>query len=245
MTATPPHAGLYRRATAAALVLAPLLFLVDNLIHPKEYARDNEVKQLGEIGDYYTAWQLAHFIGFLAILGFVVAALGLAYLVRRRRPGAGLAGGALALLGLMCFAAIIALDGFAWGVLGEVSARTGDTRITAEALNDMQQSEWSLQFYVPALAFAAGMATLGIVAARSGVVAPWAGYLLALGAVLAGTEGVIVSNAYYVIGSLVLLAGGAAVAREVWGMSDEEYARGNEPPPPEAESEQKPEIVLP
>ena len=229
----------------AALVLAPLLFLIDNLIHPKEYARDNEVKQLQEIGDYYTAWQLAHFIGFLAILGFVVAALGLAYLVRKRRPGAGLAGGALTMLGLMCLAAVIALDGFAWGILGEISSRTGDTRITAEALDDMQQSRWSLQFYVPALAFAVGMATLGIVAARSGVVRPWAGYLLALGAVLAGTEGVIVSNVYYVIGALVLLAGGAAVALSIRRMSDAAFANGGEEPPQEQEAERKPEIVLP
>jgi hypothetical protein len=242
----PPHAGLYRRATAAALVGAPLLFLIDNLIHPKEYARDNEVKQLGEIADHYTAWQLAHFIGFLAILGFVVAVLGLAFLVRRRRPGAGLAGGALAMLGLMCFAAIIALDGFAWGILGEVSARTSDTRVTTEALNDLQQSEWSLQFYVPALAFAAGMASLGIVAARSGAVRPVAGYLLALGAVLVGTEGLIVSNAYYVFGSLVMLAGGAATALSIWRMSDAAFANGGEEPPEEAgEEDPAKQIVLP
>ena len=37
-----PHLGLYRRATAAALVVASLLFLLDNIIHPKEYERDNE-----------------------------------------------------------------------------------------------------------------------------------------------------------------------------------------------------------
>lgn len=155
----------------------------------------------------------------------MVAALGLAFLVRRHgRPGAGLAGGALAMLGLMCFAAIIALDGFTWGVLGEVSARTADTRVTAAALHDIQQSEWSLQFYVPALAFAAGMATLGITAARSGAVPAWSGWLLALGAVLAGTEGVIVSNVYYVIGAAVLLAGGTAVALAIWRMRDEEFA---------------------
>ena len=152
-----------------------------------------------------------------------MAALGLAFLVRRRRPGAGLAGGALALLGLMCFASIVALDGFTWGVLGEVSARTGDTRVSTEALHDIQQSEWSLQFYVPALSFAIGMATLAIAAARSGAVPAWSGYLLALGAVLTGTEGVIVSNAYYVIGAAVMLAGGASVALAIWRKTDEEF----------------------
>jgi hypothetical protein len=203
---------------------APLLFLADNLIHPKEYERDHELEQLAEIAEHYQRWQVAHLLAFLAILGFVVAALGLAFLVRRRMPRAGLAGGVLALLGLMCLAAIVALDGFTWGVVGEVAGRTGDTLGTAAVLHDVQQSEWSLQFYVPALAFAIGMATLAIAAARSGAVPGWAGGLLALGAVLAGTEGLIVSNLYYVIGSAVLLAGATATAIPVWRMSDEEYA---------------------
>jgi len=197
---------------------------VDNLLHPQEYARDNEAEQLAEIAEHYTRWQLAHVLGFLAIIAFVAAALGLAFLVRRRRPQAGLIGGALAVLGIVCFAAIIALDGFTWGVLGEIQGRTGDTRITTEALHDIQQSEWSLQYYVPALGFAVGMAVLGITAARSGAVPAAAGWVLALGAVLVGTEGLIVSNAYYVIGSAVLLAGGAAVALAIWRMSDEEFA---------------------
>jgi hypothetical protein len=218
-----------------------LLFLIDNLIHPKEYGPDHELQQLAEIAEHYRRWQLAHFIGWLAILTFVVAVLGLAFLVRRRMPRAGLAGGALALLGLMCFAAIVALDGFTWGVLGEVSARTRDARVPAEALTDIQQSEWSYQFYVPALSFAVGMATLAVAAARAGAVPAWAGYLLALGAVLAGTEGVIVSNAYYVIGAIVLLAGGVAVALRVWRMDDGEYAWRPEPAP----EPPKPDIVVP
>jgi hypothetical protein len=48
-----PNGGLYRRATAVALVVGPSLFLVDNLIHPKEYTRDHEAKQLTEIGEHY------------------------------------------------------------------------------------------------------------------------------------------------------------------------------------------------
>ena len=197
-------------------MLAPALFLVDNLIHPKEYERGNEAEQLAEIADHYTRWQVAHLLAFLAILGFAVAALGLAFLVRRRRPTAGLAGGALTMLGLLCLSSIVALDGFTWGVLGEVSARGGDPRVAELALHDVQQSEWSLQFYVPALAFAAGMVTLAVTAARSGVVPAPAGWLLALGSVLVGTEGLIVSNAYYVIGSAVMLAGGCAVAAALW-----------------------------
>jgi uncharacterized protein DUF4386 len=196
------------------------------LFHPKEYARDHEVQQLQEIAAHYTRWQLAHLLAFLAILGFAVAALGLAFLVRRRRPRAGLWGGVLAMLGLLCFAAIVSLDGFTWGVLGEVSGRSGDTNVTAQALHDAQQSEWSLQYYVPALSFAIGMVMLAVAAGRSGAVPAWAGWLFALGSVLVGTEGLIVSNAYYVTGSAVMLAGGMSIALALLRMRDEEFAAG-------------------
>ncbi len=206
-------------------MVAPLLFLADNLLHPKEYERHHESEQLGEIASNYDRWQLAHLLGFLAIIGFGVAVLGLAFLVRRRRPQAGLVGGALALLGVLCFAAVIALDGFTWGVLGEVSSRSpAHAQVSAAALDDIQNSEWSLQYYVPALAFAVGMAALAITAARSGALPAVAGWLLALGSVLVGTEGLIVSNAYYVAGSAVMLVAGTTVAWALRRMTDGEFA---------------------
>src|SRR6185503_2207257 len=68
-----PHIGLYRRATAAALVSASVLFLVDNIIHPTEYERGNEARQLAQIGAHADRWQLAHALGFLSILVFTAA----------------------------------------------------------------------------------------------------------------------------------------------------------------------------
>lgn len=221
----------------------PLLFLIDNLLHPKEYKPDNEVQQLTEIAEHYQRWQLAHFIGFLALLTILVVALGLAFMVRRRMPRAGLVGGALAVLGLFCLSAVIALDGYTWAVLGETYARTGRPEAIAIALGDVQASEWSYQFYVPALGFLVGMFTLAIAAVRSGAIPAWAGYLFALGVLLVGTEGLIVSNAYYVIGAMVMTAGGAAVAIHVWRMSDEEYATA--PRAAAGDEPQKPEIIAP
>jgi hypothetical protein len=52
---------------------APFLFLVDNLLHPKEFTRDHEPQQLAKIGESYTRWQLAHTIGFLALIVFAAA----------------------------------------------------------------------------------------------------------------------------------------------------------------------------
>src|SRR5919197_4098192 len=144
-----PHIGLYRRATAAALVAAPALYLADNLIHPKELERSNEVRQLAATADSYTRWQLAHAIGFAAVVVFAAAALGLAFMVRRRQPGLGLVGGALAVAGLIGLGAAITIDGFTWGVLGELSAKGPAAHAGAiVALHDVQHSNWSFLYYL-------------------------------------------------------------------------------------------------
>jgi hypothetical protein len=228
VTAVPvAEIGLYRRATAAALVTAPALLLVDNILHPKEFERGNEAEQLREIAAHADRWQLAHALGFVAIVVFAAAVLGLAFLVRRRQPRLGLVGGALGIVGLMSFAAVISLDGFTWGVLGDVSGRRGvDPATTATALHEVQQSEWSLVYYVPTLAFIAGFVALGIGAVRQGAVPAWAAALLALGGLLAALETVVIDNVYFIIASAVLLAGGAAVAVAISRMSDEDFASG-------------------
>ena len=219
-----PQLGLYRRGTALALILAPAIFLVDNLIHPEEFERDREAQQLAEIAEHYTRWQLAHFLGFVAILIFAAAILGLAFLVRRRQPLAGLIGGALGIVGLLGLAAVIALDGFTWGVLGEVWARGADKRSIETALNDVQQSEWSLQFYGLVPAWVAGMVALAVGAVRQGSVPAWAGGVFALGAVAVGLEGVVQDNAYFIASSAILAVGGAAVGASLLRLDDREFA---------------------
>jgi hypothetical protein len=222
-----PQLGLYRRATAIALVLAPALLLVDNLLHPKEYAAGNEAKQLETIADSYTRWQLAHLLGFVAILIYAAAVLGLAFVVRRRQPRLGLAAGALGLLGLLGFAGVIALDGFTWGALGATSGLGGsDPRTAQAALHVVQSSEWALPFYLLAPAWIAGMVALAFGLVRQGAVAPWAGALLVVAALVSGTEPFIISNAYFVAGAAALLAGGLAVAAPLSRMSDEVFAAG-------------------
>jgi hypothetical protein len=84
-------ASRIRLLTTLAIAIAPALFLVDNLLHPEEFRSGNgdEARQLAEIADAYTRWQLAHVLGFLSILVFAVATAGLAWLVARRLPALG------------------------------------------------------------------------------------------------------------------------------------------------------------
>jgi hypothetical protein len=222
-----PHLRLYRLGTAAAFVVAPLLFLVDNVLHPEELSRGNEIEQVILISDAYTRWQAAHVIGFLAILAFVPAVLGLAFIVRRRQPTLGLLAGGLGLAGLLGLAAVITIDGFAWGIAGELAANSPlGPRGAAEVLSDLQGSEWALPYYLAPLGFIVGMLMLAVGAARQGAVPAPAAALLALAVLMVGTETVIVSNAYFIAGAAVFLVGGLAVAAAVLRISDEQFAQG-------------------
>ena len=206
-------AATLRRITAGALVLAPALFLLDNVLHPKELERGNEAEQLAEIADAYQRWQAAHAIGFVSVIVFGVAVAGLAALLYSTAQRPALIGGALAIAGLMGLAAAITIDGYTWGVLGEVSARPdADPATVALALKDVQESEWSLVYYLTPVGFTLGMMVLIVTAVRAKLAPLWAGALLALGVLMVSTETAIISNVYFVVGASVLLAGGASVA---------------------------------
>lgn len=220
-----PHVGLYRRGLAAALFLAPLLFLVDNLIHPEEFKRDHEAEQLRAIADSYTAWQLAHFIGLLAVLLFASVVLGLAFMVRRRRPALGLIAGAAGVLGLIGLGGALALDGVTWGILGESYARDPGPALE-NALHDVQTSEWTLPYYSLILLWIGSLVALTVGAAREGAVPVWAALLFSAGAVMVGIEGVVADNAYFIASAVVLMLGSWALAAPIWRMSDDEFAGG-------------------
>jgi hypothetical protein len=204
-----------RRVTAAALVVAPALFLLSNVLHPKEYGPDHEAEQLAKIAEAYGRWQAAHVITLLAALVFVFAVVGLALLaIRAGNARAGWAGGALGLVGLVGLGGALTLDGFAWGITGEVWSRSDAAgKATAElVLHDLQGSEWGLPYYLTGVFWILGMLVLAAAIARSGLVPVWAGALLGLGALMVGLETSIPSNLYFVLASSVLLAGGVAVA---------------------------------
>jgi hypothetical protein len=162
---------------------------------------------------------------------FAAAVLGLAYLVRRRRPAVGLVAGGFALAGLFGLAFVDALDGYTWAILGEVSTRPdADPRTVELVLHDVQQSTWSIPYYATPLLWIVGLVALVLNAARQGAIPLGGALLLALGAVLVGVEAEVQDNAYFIVAASVLFLGGAAVAASVWRLSDEEFAAGGPAP---------------
>jgi len=223
--------AFYRRSTAAALLGAPLLFLAANLVHPEEFTRDHEREQLAEIAGHYTAWQVAHLLTFLSVIVFAAVILGLAYLVRRARPRAGLAWGAVALAGLFGLAFVDALDGYTWGVLGDVSSLPEtDARTVELALHEVQQSSWSIPYYVTPLLWLLGVAALALYAARDRAVPLAAGLVFALGVGLVGVEAAVQDNVYFIVAASVLFLGGAAMAASLWRLEAPDVGPAQEEP---------------
>jgi hypothetical protein len=201
-----------KRITAAAVIASTVLFFIVNLIHPKEYTRDHEAQQLQTISDNYTRWQLAHFLTFISILLFVVVVLGLAQLLYARLRNMALVGGLLGLWGLVALGGVLALDGFTWAALGQVTTWNGADRHTLVlALHAVQQSHWNLYFYVGGLAWIAGLLILAIGLIRQGLIPAPAGWIFALGVVLVGIEAAVENNAYFIAASAVLAIGGVGV----------------------------------
>ncbi len=223
-----PHVGLYRKATILGLVAASLLFVADNLLHPKEYPFNHEARQLHVIADHYTRWQVAHALAIGTIFLFTAALLGLTFLVRRRAPTLGLFAGVIAVSGAIGLAMILGLDGYSWAIVGEVSAR-GDTHTTALVLHDLQQSSWSYAYYLPGTGFLVGMILLAVALGRTGAVPLWAAVLFGLGGLLTGLEGTIHSNAFFLTGAVVLAIANCVVAGYIARMSDGEFASGGPP----------------
>jgi hypothetical protein len=218
-----PNLGLYRRLTALALVLGPALFLLDNILHPKEFGRGHEADQLAEIGQHYQRWQFAHGVGLLSACIMTGALMGLAFHVRRSRPALGLIGGALAVVGAIGLGAGFAIDGFTWGTLGAISTESRVAPGSVQyALHTVQYSHWLIPYYGLIGLWIAGVVVLAIGAARTAPL--WAAALLGLGGLLVGIEGAVAENWYFIASSAVLLVGGAAVALVIWRMDDRAFA---------------------
>jgi len=105
--------------------------------------------------------------------------------------------------------------------LGEISGRPGvDQRTVQLALDEVQNSAWSLPYYLTALGYIIGLLILAAGAARSGLIAPLPAGLLILAVLMTGTETMIVSNAYFIAGAALMLVAGIAVAVSLLRMEE-------------------------
>lgn len=211
----PRRSTLQSAALALAIVAGPALFFADNLLHPDELALGNEREQLAIIRENLSSWQAAHLIGFLSFIPSGVVLLGLAFMLHERRPRAAVAGAVLTLAGLLGIAFAFAVDGYAWGVLGDLSSGSRQDAATLEtAMGELRESPWGVPYFALAGSWLIGFLVLLWAARASGFMPPALAAILALAALLVSLQGsVFHGRGYYLSSAAVLLvaAGAAAV----------------------------------
>jgi hypothetical protein len=144
----------------ACMVLAPLFLLVAAVIHPE--MGTSAASQANAIASDPDAWYIAHLLGLVSIVLAVPAVLGLMHMLREKQVAAGLVGGGLALLGLLAFVGIVAIEMTLW--------RAGDVAATTALIDRIDDTTGIvIPFFVVSLGFGLGMIALaaGLYGARA------------------------------------------------------------------------------
>src|SRR4051794_34018574 len=95
----------HKTIAGVCLIAAPLLLLVEIVIDPLTDT-GSEVAMLRDTAAHPDRFYIATLLSFAAMVAFVPATLGLMHMLRERSPRLALAGGGLALLGVMTIAAL-------------------------------------------------------------------------------------------------------------------------------------------
>ena len=208
----------FRKIVAGAcMVVAPLVLLVAMVIHP---ASDmNEATQVATIADNLDAWYVAHLLAFVSIVLVVPAVLGLMHMLRERQVALGHVGGGLALLGLLAFTGLVAMELVLWQMAA--AGNTAETIALLERLNET--AGIVIPFVVLSFGFALGMAVLAVGLYRARAVQSWMAVFVAVGAILFGFAVATAMNWLAIVAAAFLVVGLGAIGQVVLRETDEAW----------------------
>ena len=208
----------FRKVVAGAcMVVAPILLLVAMVIHP---ASDmDEATQVATIADNLDAWYTAHLLALVAIVLTVPALLGLMHMLRERQVTLGHVGGGLAMLGLLAFTGIVAMELVLWQMA--TAGSTSDASALLERLNET--AGIVVPFVVVSFGFSLGVACLAIGLYRARAVQSWMAVSVAGGAVLFGFAMASAMNWLAIVAAAFLVVGLGSIGRMVLRETDEAW----------------------
>jgi hypothetical protein len=209
----------FRKLVAGAcMVLAPLVLLVATVVHPESSM--DEATQLATIAANLDAWLIAHLLALVAIALSVPAVLGLMHMLREREVSLGHVGGGLAMLGLLAYVGVVAIEGFVGWQMGEA----GDRGAMVALLTSLNESAGIvIPFFVMSLAFAVGVVCLAVGLYRARAVQSWMAISLAVGAVLLAISGPAAAAWLAIVAAAFLTVGFGSIGRMVYRESDEAW----------------------
>ena len=210
----------FRKMLAGVCMIAgPLLLLVVEVIHPE--LREEEAAQLGVIADNADSWFAAHLIALPAIALLVVAALGLMHMLREREVAWGHIGGGLALLGLLAFVGVVAMELVAWQMV-KGGADPAEMTALLERLNEEPGIVVPL-YVVGLVGVVAGFVALAIGLYRARAVQSWMAGFIIVGIGFFLAENLAYENWLGIVGAAFLLVGLGSIGRMVMQESDGDW----------------------
>jgi hypothetical protein len=206
-----------KMVAGACMVVAPILLLVATVIHP---ASDmDEAIQVATIAENLDAWYAAHLIALVAIVMMVPALLGLMHMLRERQVTLGHVGGGLAMLGLLAFVGIVAMELVMWQLVGD-----GDTAAAVTLLQGLNESAGILiPFALVSFGFAIGMALLAVGLYRARAVQSWMAVCVGVGSIVFGLGIATAMNWLTIVAAAFLVVGLVSIGRMVLSETDEAW----------------------
>ena len=199
------------------MVVAPLVLLAAVVIHP---ASDmDEATQVATIADNLDAWYVAHLLALVSIALMVPAVLGLMHMLREREVAFGHVGGGLAMLGLLAFTGIVAMELVMWQLAG--AGETAQAVALLERLNET--TGIVIPFVLVSFGLSLGVACLAIGLYRARAVQSWMAISVAAGAVLFGAAIGSAMNWLTIVAAAFLVVGLGAIGRMVLQQTDEAW----------------------
>jgi hypothetical protein len=206
-----------KMVAGACMVVAPFVLLVAMIIHP---ASDmDEASQVATIADNLDAWYVAHLLAFVSIALVLPAVLGLMHMLRERQVALGHVGGGLAILGLLAFTGLVAMELVLWQMAG--AGNTAETVALLERLNET--AGIVIPFVLLSFGFALGMAVLAVGLYRARAVQSWMAVFVAVGAILFGFAVATAMNWLAIVAAAFLVVGLGAIGRMVLRETDEAW----------------------
>ena len=206
-----------KMVAGACMVVAPILLLAAMVIHP---ASDmDEATQVATIADNLDAWYAAHLIVLVSIVLTVPAVLGLMHMLRERQVTLGHVGGGLAMVGLLAFVGIVAMELVLWQLV-----REGDTATAVTLLQGLNESAGILiPFALMSFGFAIGMALLAVGLYRARAVQSWMAVCVGVGAILVGLAFATALNWLAIVAAAFLVVGLGSIGRMIIRETDEAW----------------------
>jgi hypothetical protein len=209
----------FRKMVAGlCMVLSPLFLLAAVVIHPGSEASPSA--QLGIVAANQDTWYLAHVLALVALVLAVPAVLGFMHMLREREVAFGHLGGALALLGILAWTGLTAMELVVWQMV-KGGADMAQMSALLERMNEA--TGIVVPFFAIGFALAIGLVVLAAGLFRARAIPTWAATCLAVGVVVLYAGILAMSLPVSIVGAAVLLVGEAASGMLVLGETDSEW----------------------